>query len=90
MILENGPELGPTVDLDASDLKGRAGDEFVEQVPCGASGCGAGDVADGPFGDRIVGGEGLDRFVGGVDEQGVDLDEFAGRFGFRPLARHLA
>ena len=37
-------------------------------------------MAERPFGDRVGGGEVLDRLVGpDVDEEGVDLDEFAGR-----------
>ena len=55
MALEDGHEFGPAVDLDASELEGRAGDELAEQAPCGAAGYGVGDVFDGPLGDRIVG-----------------------------------
>ena len=47
-------------------------------------------MADRPFGDRIVGGEVLDRLVWtDVDEEGVDLDEFAGRLGFSALGQTL-
>ena len=36
-------------------------------------------MAKGPFGDRVVGGEGLEGPVGTqVDKQRVDLDKFAG------------
>ena len=48
------------------------------------------DVADRPFGDRIVGGEVFDRPVGpDVDEEGVDLDEFTGSLGFSALGQTL-
>jgi hypothetical protein len=78
MVLEEGHELGTAVDLDTPDFEGRARKQLVEQDPCGAGGGGAGDVADRPFGDRIVGGEVFDRPVWpDVDEEGVDLDEFA-------------
>ena len=47
-------------------------------------------MTDRPFGDRVVGGEVLDRPVGAdVDEQGVDLDEFARRLGFSALGKAL-
>ena len=55
---------------------------------CGGGGGGSdgGDVAEGPFGDRVIGGEALDRSVGAeVDEQRVDLDEFAGLSGSASL-----
>ena len=80
MVFEDGHELGPAVDLDSPDLEGRAREQLVEQVPCGVGGGRGRNVADRPFGDRIVGGEVFDRPVGlDVDEEGVDLDEFAGR-----------
>jgi hypothetical protein len=55
------------------------GDQFVEQR-LGAGGAGSsGDAADGPFGDRVIGGEVFDRRVGPhVDEERVDLNELAG------------
>jgi hypothetical protein len=47
-------------------------------------------VADRPFGDRIVGGEVFDRPVGTeVDEEGVDLDEFARGLRFSALGQAL-
>src|SRR5437879_5278648 len=61
---------------------------------CGGGGSDGGDVAEGPFGDRVIGGEALDRSVGAeVDEQRVDLDEFAGLSGsasLGPLAKRCA
>jgi hypothetical protein len=90
MALEEEHELGSAVDLDSSDVEGGADDELVEQGSCGAGGCGAGDVADRPFGDRVGGGEVLDRLVWtDVDEEGVDLDEFAGCPGFSALGETL-
>jgi hypothetical protein len=45
----------------------------------GLGGAGSGescDAADGPFGDRIAGGEMFDRLIGGdIDEERVDLDD---------------
>jgi hypothetical protein len=39
-------------------------------------------MAEGPFGDTVIGGEVLDGLLGAkVDEEPVDLDEFAGRPG---------
>ena len=75
-----------SVDLDSFDLERGVGDELVEQVFCGGGGSDGGDVAEGPFGDRVIGGEALDRSVGAeVDEQRVDLDEFAGLSGSASL-----
>jgi hypothetical protein len=71
-------------------LKGRAGDELVEQVLRGAGGCGGCNVPHGPFGDRVVGGEVFDRPVRlYVDEEGVDLDELAGRPRFSAFGQTL-
>jgi len=64
VVFEDRHELGSAVDLDPLDLEGRAGEELVEQVLGGAGGCGGRDMADRPFGDRIVGGEVFDRPVG--------------------------
>ena len=90
MILEDGHELGSSVDLDSFDLERGVGDELVEQVFCGGGGNDGGDVAEGPFGDRVIGGEVLDRSVGAeVDEQRVDLDEFAGLSGSASLGQAL-
>src|SRR3954463_12141165 len=78
-VLELGPELRPAIDLDALDAEGGLRDELVEEG-CGAErGCAAGDEGDGPLRHRVVSREVLDRLVGSdVDEEGVDLDEFAG------------
>jgi hypothetical protein len=47
-------------------------------------------MAERPFGDGIVGGEVFDWLVGPqVDEEGVDLDEFAGRAGFAAFGEAL-
>src|SRR6516225_2611550 len=90
MVFEDGHELGPAVDLDSPDLEGRAREQLVEQVPCGVGGGRGRNVADRPFGDRIVSGEVFDRPVGlDVDEEGVDLDEFAGRPRFSALGQTL-
>ena len=90
MILEDGHELGSAVDLDAFDLERSGGDELVEQGFCGAGGSVGGDVGKGPFGDRVVGGEVLEGPVGTqVDKQRVDLDQFAGLFGFASLGQAL-
>ena len=90
MILEDGHELGSAVDLDAFDLERSGGDELVEQGFCGAGGSVGGHVGKGPFGDRVVGGEVLEGAVGTqVDKQGVDLDQFAGLFGFASLGQAL-
>ena len=76
---ELGHELASAVDLDGLHREGHVGCDFVEQA-CGGLGCGAVErFGDGPFGDRIVGGEVLDRLGGGeIDEDGVELDEAAG------------
>ncbi len=72
VVFEDRHELGSAVDLDPLDLEGRAGEELVEQVLGGAGGCGGRDMADRPFGDRIVGGEVFDRPVGtDIDEEGI-------------------
>jgi hypothetical protein len=90
MVLDDGHELASAVDLDSRDLEEGAGEQLVEQAPCGAGGCGGRDVADRPFGDRVVGGEVLDGLVGSdVDEEGVDLDEFAEGLGFSALDQAL-
>lgn len=77
--LELGPELRPSVHLDAGDREGRFGQEFVEER-CGGAGCGRGrDPPQRPAGDRIVGRDLLERLVGpDVHEVGVDLDDLAG------------
>lgn len=54
MVLEDGHQLGTAVDVDSPDLEGRAHEQLVKQVRSGLDGWGAGDVADRPFGDRIV------------------------------------
>ena len=54
---EVGHELGAAVDLDAVDLEGHVGDELVEEGGGEVGGGAACDAGDGPFGDRIVGGE---------------------------------
>src|SRR5829696_6261242 len=77
-VLELGPELRPAIDLDALDAEGDLGDELVEEGCGAARGCAAGDEGDGPLRDRVVSREVLDGLVGSdVDEEGVDLDEFA-------------
>src|SRR5215207_3872504 len=54
------------------------GDELVEEGCGAARGCAAGDEGDGPLRHRVVSREVLDGLVGSdVDEEGVDLDEFA-------------
>src|SRR4051794_11676897 len=77
-VLELGPELRPAIDLDTLDAEGDLGDELIEEG-CGAPrGCAAGDEGDGPLRHRVVSREVLDGLVGSdVDEEGVDLDEFA-------------
>lgn len=69
---------------------GSGGDELGEQR-FGGVGRGFGcDVADRPFGDGVVSGEVFDRLVGAeIDEERVDLDEFAGRGGFSALGQAL-
>src|SRR3954465_4237075 len=77
-VLELGPELRPAIDLDALDAEGDLGDELVEEGCGAARGCAAGDEGDGPLRYRVVSREVLDGLVGSdVDEEGVDLDEFA-------------
>src|SRR5215203_2533872 len=77
-LLELGPELRPAIDLDALDAEGDLGDELVEEGCGAARGCAAGDEGDGPLRHRVVSREVLDGLVGSdVDEEGVDLDEFA-------------
>src|SRR3954467_12004462 len=90
-VLELGPELRPAIDLDALDAEGDLGDELVEEGCGAAAGWGratggaaaqravaAGDEGDGPLRHRVVSREVLDGLVGSdVDEEGVDLDEFA-------------
>src|SRR3954466_6881218 len=77
--LELGPELRPAIDLDALDAEGDLGDELVEEGCGAARGCAAGDEGDGPLRHRVVSREVLDGLVGSdVDEEGIDLDEFAG------------
>ena len=47
-------------------------------------------MSKGPVGDRVVGSEVLEEAVGTqVDKQGVDLDQFAGLFGFAFLSQAL-
>src|SRR5215204_1734082 len=54
------------------------GDKLVEEGCGAARGCAAGDEGDGPLRHRVVSREVLDGLVGSdVDEEGVDLDEFA-------------
>ncbi len=64
MVFEGGHELGSAVDLDAFDRKGSGGDELVKEDFGGVGGGFGRDVAEGPFGDGIVGGEVFDRLVG--------------------------
>src|SRR5947209_12987565 len=90
MVFEDGHELGSAVELNTLELEGRAGEQLVEQVFCGLGGYGGGDVADCPFGDRVVGSEVLDRPDGSdVDEEGVDLDEFSGSVRLSALGKAL-
>ncbi len=75
---ELGLELGSAVDLDGLDGEGHVGEHLVEEA-CGRD-CGGAvaGLADGPFGDRAIGGEVLDGLAGSeVDEDGVDLHEAA-------------
>jgi hypothetical protein len=87
-LLKDGSELAPTIDLDASDLEGRLSDEFVEETLGGlrrSAGC---DLADCPFGDRIVGGEVFDGDIGpNIDDERIDLNEFAGALGLAALGQ---
>ncbi len=87
-LFEGRHELASAVDLDAAHGERRFGDELFEQrggAVCAGAG---GDAAERPFGDGIVGGEVLDRLAGpDVDEEGVDLDEFAGRLGLAALGQ---
>src|SRR3954471_6348465 len=77
-VLELGPELRPAIDLDALDAEGDLGDELVEEGCGAARGYAAGDEGDGPLRHRVVSREVLDGLVGSdVDEEGIDLDEFA-------------
>jgi hypothetical protein len=86
--LEDRFELAAAIDLNAADGERRFNQELVEQRF--AAGCArlCADAADGPFGDRVIGGEVLDRLVGpDVDEECVDLDEFARGLGLAPLGQ---
>src|SRR4051794_20679062 len=90
-LLELGPELRPAIDLDALDAEWDLGDELVEEGCGAARGCAAGDEGDGPLRDRVVSREVLDGLVGSdVDEEGVDLDEFARPDWLHALGRRLA
>jgi hypothetical protein len=89
--LEVGHELGTAVDLDGFDLERHVGDELVEEGAGEVGGCAAGDPGDGPFGDRIISGEVLDRLVGAdVEEERVDLQISPGWLGFSPFGSRLA
>ena len=74
-------------------LERSGGDELVVAKVFGAGGIVGGDVAKGPFGDRVVGGEGLEGPVGTrVDKQRVDFSRSSspGFLALRPLARRWA
>jgi len=65
--------------LDRLDPERHLGDELVEEGCGGLRGRSVIGFGDGPFGDRAIGGEVLDRLGWGeIDEQGVELDEAAG------------
>src|SRR5436190_9693359 len=81
-VLELGPELRPAIDLNALDAEGDLGDELVEEGSGAERGRAAGDEGDGPLRHGVVSREVLDGLVGSdVDEEGVDLDEFAPGWG---------
>jgi hypothetical protein len=61
---EDGFELGSAIDLNAPDGEGRLSDELGEQRLGAGCARSCGDAADGPLGDRVIGGEMLDRLVG--------------------------
>jgi hypothetical protein len=61
MIFEDRHKLGSPVDLDTAHLEGRVAEKLVEQVLAAAGGSFGRDMAERPFGDRVVGGEVLDR-----------------------------
>jgi hypothetical protein len=78
-VLEFGHELGTSVDLDRLHGEGRLDDDLVEEDRGRDGGCPAEGLGDGPFGDRVVGGEVFEGFVGrDIDIDGVELDEAAG------------
>lgn len=87
-LLEGRFELTSTINLNATYGKGRLGDQLVEQrfgASCAEFGR---DTADCPFGDGIAGGEVLDQLVRpDVDEERVDLNEFAGGLGLAALGQ---
>ena len=81
-VLELGHELGSSVDLDGLHGEGHLGDDLVEEDRGRGGGRPIEGLSDGPFGDRIVGGEVFDGFVGrDIDADGVELDEAAGLVG---------
>jgi hypothetical protein len=61
--LELGHELASAVDLDGLHRERHV----VEEACGGLCGCTVEGFADGPFGDRVIGGEVLDRFLRGSD-----------------------
>ena len=67
--------------------KGISATILFEEDRCRGGGRPIEGLGDGPFGDRIVGGEVFDGFVGrDIDVDGVELDEAAGLVG-RQVAR---
>src|ERR1051325_7519216 len=76
--LEVGSELGATVDLDSLDAERSLFDELVEQRAGTLRSRPRRDAPNGPFGDRIIGGEVLDGAIWPhVHEQRVDLHQRA-------------
>ncbi len=87
-LFELGLELGAAVDLDGLHREGHFGQHLVEEQAGGSGGGAVGGLGDGPFGDRIVGGEVFDGLARrDVDEDGVDLDHAAGGVGLEPLGQ---
>ena len=86
-LFEASHELG-AADLDGCDLGGHLAEHPVEEASGEIGGCAAGDAGDGPFGDRVAGGEVLDGVAGGeVDEDGVDLDDLSRPFRLEALGQ---
>ncbi|MGH6829789.1 MAG: hypothetical protein ACREDG_01375, partial [Methylocella sp.] len=84
--LENRVKFRAAVDLYACDFARRRFGEFVEQSLWSRGFAVARDIGGGPFGDRIIGGDGLDGVVRtDVYEQRSDLDAFAGNLGLSPF-----
>ncbi len=87
-LLEGGLELRAAVDLNGFDGERGFGAELVEDGFGGLGRSFGRDAADGLFGDRIIGGEVVDRPVRPhVHKERVDLDDLAGLVGLRPLGR---